>query len=119
MEVDWSTIKWFKKEEFACRCCGVELMDHFFVKILDGIRYELQTPMVILSGYRCEKHDKEVGGKGNHTKGLAADIKCEDAKTRYLLIKYFSDRFARIGIGKAFIHIDCVEDKDPYVCWIY
>lgn len=32
----------------------------------------------VISGYRCAKHDKEVGGRGcgSHVEGYAADVRC-------------------------------------------
>ena len=44
--------------------------------VLDPLRRIHQQPIVITSGYRCEKLNKAVGGVPNswHTKGNAADL---------------------------------------------
>lgn len=76
----------FKFEEFRCRCCGglpplaranIEaLVDN----VLDPARQAFGGPVYINSGYRCEKHNAEVGGVPNsqHLRGEAADITCSD-----------------------------------------
>lgn len=48
--------------------------------VLDPLRRIHQKPIVITSGYRCEKLNKAVGGVANswHTKGNAADIRIKD-----------------------------------------
>lgn len=48
--------------------------------ILDPLRRLYQKPIVITSGYRCEKLNKAIGGVPNswHTKGNAADIRIEN-----------------------------------------
>ena len=48
--------------------------------VLDPLRRIHQQPIVITSGYRCEKLNKAVGGvaKSWHTKGNAADIHIKD-----------------------------------------
>ena len=44
--------------------------------LLDPIREKFATPMIITSGYRCERLNKLVGGKDNsqHMKGEAVDF---------------------------------------------
>ena len=75
-------MKWFKEKEFACRCCG-ELpplaranVRALVENVLDPVREKLGRPIVVNSGYRCQKHNLEVGGvKGSqHLRGEAADI---------------------------------------------
>lgn len=48
--------------------------------ILDPLRRIHQQPIIITSGFRCEKLNKAVGGVANswHTKGNAADIHIKD-----------------------------------------
>lgn len=76
---------WFDSEEkiavpmnvTACPCCGKneiqqEVID-FYALIFRFI--DLHT-VDITSGYRCKKHNKEVGGAADsaHVKGMALDI---------------------------------------------
>lgn len=44
--------------------------------VLDQAREKLGMPITVNSGYRCPKHNAEVGGVANsqHMKGEAADI---------------------------------------------
>lgn len=48
--------------------------------VLDPLRRIHQKPIIITSGFRCEKLNKAVGGVANswHTKGNAADIHIKD-----------------------------------------
>ncbi len=75
-------MKWFEFGEFACRCCGQlpisvrENIEALVKEVLDPARERLGRPIVVNSGYRCPKHNKEVGGVANsqHMRGEAADI---------------------------------------------
>ena len=65
-ELNWNSIKYFKKHEFACKCgCGFNNIDLKLVKILDEIRTYFNRPIQISSGCRCTKHNKNVGGVAN------------------------------------------------------
>ncbi|MDH5511556.1 MAG: D-Ala-D-Ala carboxypeptidase family metallohydrolase [Nitrospinota bacterium] len=66
----------FKMEEFACPCCGENKISPELVEKLEEVRVMYyRRPLVVSSGYRCDKHEAEVGGTGaNHPKGLAGDL---------------------------------------------
>ena len=76
----------FKIDEFKCkgnlRGCDCEMPDDVYKNIqelaenLQIIRDELQEPIKINSAYRCENHNRKIGGtsKSQHVKGKAADI---------------------------------------------
>ena len=66
----------FKVSEFACKHCGENHIDQNVIDMAQIIRDELGVPVKVNSGYRCEVHNKNVGGvKGSrHTKGHAADL---------------------------------------------
>ena len=68
----------FKVSEFACKCCGENHIDQRVINMAQVIRDELGVPVRVNCGYRCPKHNAEVGGvKGSwHTKGCAADLSC-------------------------------------------
>lgn len=123
--MDWKKIKHFKQSEFVCACCGVEHMDEEFMLMLDATRDEAGVPMNVNSGFRCDKHDAEEGGKGNHNTGKAADIATpsSNSRMRYLIVAAAIDvGFRRIGIAKNFIHLDNCgtdEDKPVEVIWLY
>jgi len=114
----------FRAREFICFCCKKE-------GIKDDMVFHLQMAhdllpghrvIIINSAYRCEKHNKEAGGKetSSHIKGLAADIKCDDSSYRFLLISaLIKAGFKRVGIGKNFIHVDLDTDKPQNLMWAY
>jgi uncharacterized protein YcbK (DUF882 family) len=71
----------FKKSEFDCKC-GCDMPVDVLANItklasqLQYIRDNVALPITINSGYRCEAHNKSVGGSENsqHLLGKAADI---------------------------------------------
>ena len=75
-------MKWFKDGEFRCRCCGglppdaCENIRALVEEVLDPVREVFGGPIVVNSGYRCERHNRDVGGVRNsqHLRGEAADI---------------------------------------------
>jgi len=75
-------VKWFPRYRFSCPCCGWNGVDQALINRLDAAVDELaelvgKSPavMVVTSGCRCEKHNREVGGAKNsyHLRGMAAD----------------------------------------------
>jgi len=76
----------FKIDEFKCKGnlkgCKCEMPEDVYKNIqelaenLQIIRDELQEPIKINSAYRCENHNRKIGGtsKSQHIKGKAADI---------------------------------------------
>ena len=118
----WSLIKHFKPEEFACPCCGRIDMDLKFLVRLDWARSIADVPFRITSGFRCPKHNKEIGGRPNssHLRGLAADIACSNSEERYKIINaLIMVGFKRIGIADSFIHVDYDLTKPQEVIWVY
>ena len=111
-------MEFFRFEEFACRCCGrippgvrgnIEaLVDN----VLDSARRVFGGPVSVSSGYRCPKHNAEVGGVSGsqHLKGEAADICCSDNERlagiierngRYDQLIRYMDRNGRVR----FVHV--------------
>lgn len=69
-------IKHFELEEFQCKCCGAGFPAVKLVFFLENLRRAFDFPIRVNSGFRCEKHNAEVGGakKSRHLLGCAADI---------------------------------------------
>jgi len=119
----------FSWSEFACRCgCGLRLISPFIVDTLQEIRTEYGKSIEINSGVRCEKHNKEEGGKedSEHLPQIAAagfgqgiDIACETSRERFALLPLILAKFDRVGIGKDFIHVGVKRSKAQYVAWLY
>tara|TARA_R100001086_G_scaffold74536_1_gene35928 strand:+ start:792 stop:1193 length:402 start_codon:yes stop_codon:yes gene_type:complete len=115
-------LKYFKKSEFTCKCgCGETVISDDLLQMLDNAREHAGIPFKITSGYRCPNHtESKKNPTSSHIKGLAADIKCSDSKTRAILIDALTYvEFCRIGISKSFIHVDIDEDKVSPVIWLY
>ena len=74
-------MQFFKQEEFACKCgkCGMGFnqMKPDTLSKLEQARKLAGVPFIITSAYRCEEHNKSVGGKANsaHLRGYAVDLK--------------------------------------------
>ena len=114
----------FEISEFLCPCClrGAKEMSRGFLSMLDTARDIAGITFNINSGFRCPRHNKEVGGSptSSHLKGLAADIKADTSRKRYLVVKaLIQTGFNRIGIGKNFIHVDLDLDKTDNLMWTY
>ena len=71
----------FNVREFRCKCGKSHsfLIDNDLLEKLEQLHAAFHCSKIIVnSGYRCQTHDKNVGGNGvgQHTKGTAADICC-------------------------------------------
>lgn len=114
--------KWFKREEFSCPCCGENLVKASLIDKLDVAREQAGVPFVITSGYRCPKHNEDVGGVPNssHTRGYAADIKVNGSRDRFAVVQgLVIAGFNRIGVSSGFVHADIDPDSPPDVLWTY
>jgi len=103
----------FSKKEFACKCCGEIRINQKLIIALQVLREMIKLPIHILSGYRCPKHNAEVGGKAysQHLLGTAADITIEGMLISD--VAYIADKipvFHNGGIGtyvkQNFVHVD-------------
>jgi len=111
-------LRFFTLDEFNCSCCGQNLMDRNFLTSLDTARGMAGIPFVITSGFRCAKHNGEVGGvfTSAHLIGKAADIAAGDSRTRYQILMACSRvGITRFEIGPAHVHVDRDASKWPWV----
>lgn len=101
--------------EIICPCCdAVKIAPGVFTHIarLQIMRTELGSPIHVNSGYRCAKHNIEVGGaNGSWHLLFATDVCPGDHDARGLKIMYrlaLQLEFGGIGLyeGKGFIHLD-------------
>lgn len=110
-------------DAFACQCgCGENKADRKIVAMLADVERVLGRPLVVTSGYRCPKHNAEVGGVAGsaHTLGLAADLSCVGDRERFKLVNaLLSCGFVRIGIGKTYVHADVSDVHPQKVLWLY
>ena len=106
-------MKWFKKEDFLCRCGRCEMpaevegnLMALVENVLEPAREKLGGPIIVNSGYRCVRYNRDVGGVANsqHLRGEAADIRCADNK-RLAKIIVEAGRFDQLIIYPTFIHV--------------
>lgn len=114
--------QYFKYSEFNCKCGKCERPEGVpskeLVDILTKIRKHYNQPVIINSGYRCEAHNKAVGGSANsqHFKGSAVDIIVKNTPTEsvweYVLEKWGDEPLGlaikrnKANIYAGFVHID-------------
>lgn len=120
----------FHDNEFRCKCCKglpkAGISPRLFDKLehlREAVSLHLgkETPLIVLSGYRCKKHNEAVGGVPNsyHVQGKAADIKLPDRMTfgqfRELCLKV---GITRIGLyhDQRFVHVD-VGEEPKHAIW--
>lgn len=107
---------------FKCRCCGVNYIDPRVIPLHREMEIHAGEKLAVTSGYRCERHNRDVGGKNtsSHVKGLAWDVACDSSDLRYRLVAAaIRVGVARIGIGKNFMHFDIDRQKTREVIWLY
>ena len=111
--------KYFSDKEMACRCCGKLIKNADFLEKLNSARETAGFPFIVNSGYRCSKHNAEVGSTStNHIIGKAADIACDNPNRKFNMVKaLISAGMKGIGIGKMFVH--CDTNRVLPVIWTY
>ena len=122
----WDGIKYFKKQEFACKCgkyCDgyPAEIDMDMVKIADQIRTKIGKPITINSGLRCKTHNSNVGGVSNsqHLLGKAADLGCPSGCTPSQMASIAEEIMGDtggIGTYSWGIHIDTRPAKSRWNC---
>lgn len=92
----------FSSTEFDCHgknCCKTTKLDEKLVEYLQMIREHFKKPITVTSAYRCEKHNKAIGGatKSYHAQGKAADIVVEGIASRE--VAKYAESIGIKGIG--------------------
>jgi len=66
----------FDLNEFECPCCRMVRIHPALLDRLETLRDRIGMPIFIKSGFRCTRHNQDVGGKhgGYHPPGMAADV---------------------------------------------
>lgn len=111
----------FKSTEFDCHgvgCCSATEIDGKLVEYLQKISNHFKASVIITSGFRCTKHNKNIGGATGsyHTKGMAADIVVVGVQPSE--VAKYAESIGVLGIGLYetsrdgyFVHIDARTSK--------
>lgn len=120
----------FIRGEFACRCCGRLYLDPLLLVTAEWLRaLARDQPLYLNSAFRCEAHNKFVGGEkaSPHLRGAAMDVwtqNLEELPTIARSIPYVTDTilYVRPELKDCFIHIGigqvsrCHGNIDGRVC---
>lgn len=92
----------FQYKEFDCHgsgCCSTTIIDEKLVEYVQRIRDHFGKPVTITSPYRCEVHNRRVGGatKSYHMQGKAADIVVQGVSSRE--VAKYAESIGILGIG--------------------
>ena len=104
----------FTVAEMRCNCQTCRTSDAPFpvhwrlVELLEYIRTEIARPLHVRSGYRCEAHNRAVGGVEDsfHLRGMAADVHAFGCDARHLADLARRGGAGGIGIYSGWIHAD-------------
>jgi len=102
----------FHSDEFKCHCgqCSTHSISWLLIQRLEIIREKTGGAIQITSGYRCKKHNKNVGGEesSKHLVGLAADIKSKICEPKDVadIINDMWPNTCGLGRYKTFTHFD-------------
>jgi len=104
----------FSSREFVCHHCGaLPRLDEELLQLLQRMRTRKGRPLRIVSGYRCEPHNRAVGGsKGSqHLSGRAADVPGGYADVQ----AWWREGAVGIGVRDGqVVHVDTRRDRKPF-----
>lgn len=120
---------YFTVEELSCHCgCGQCDMDDSFMRKMVAFRDILGFALPVNSGFRCPKHNHEVGGveKSAHAMGLAVDV----AVSRYYMTMALETAlnlgFRGVGLKQhgpdsgRYMHLDMMDRPEvKKIVWTY
>lgn len=106
----------FDRAEFACHHCGKVVASCVLVQALEDLRRIIGgRPIRIVSGYRCPRHNKAVGGapRSRHVYGDGVDLPPRVATKRQAQDAGFTGIGTR---GPWAVHVDTRPDP---ASWTY
>lgn len=100
----------FMLSDFICPCCDlIKITPGFYrhVELLQKLRQEVNFPIIINSGYRCNSYNKTLaGGTRSWHLLFATDIKPEDRSGEKLANLFeVAQKIGFMGIGLAEYHV--------------
>ena len=112
----WEEIRFFKKEEFRCRCGGKHCggfpaePNEALVRLADRVREHFGAPVIVSSGVRCITHNALVGGAvaSRHMAGKAMDfcVKGKSASEVLAFVQSQKDVRYAYAIDGSYVHMD-------------
>lgn len=121
--------KYFNTGEFDCQCKNKDCVEQkIAIELIDSLtklREDINEPLKVTSGFRCEAHQAAlrksgvntvVASKSTHELGEAADIKPSRLSIPNLE-KFSAKYFEAIGTAKTFLHVDLRKGKIRR--WLY
>ncbi len=112
----WDDIKWFREDEFKCKCGGKycngypDRMKEAVVRIADAAREHFGKPAHVVSGLRCKRWNAEQGGVSNsqHMYGEAIDLRIDgvDAGTLQNFVSQQPGHRYSYKINSTNVHFD-------------
>ena len=117
----WDGIKYFTKDEFACKCkqYGKAYCNGYpvepsqkLVKLAEKVRMHFNAPITVSSGIRCKQHNTNQGGVDNsrHTLGTAMDfaVKGKTAAQVLAYVNTLSEVAYCYPINNEYVHMDVI-----------
>lgn len=97
----------FLLKDFECRCCQRVMLHPTLIEKLEFLK-NIDNSIKVNSGYRCEKHNKEVGGVKNskHLEGRACDITCKNLEGIYKEANKIGFSYVKLDKLKKYIHLE-------------
>ncbi len=98
----------FYLRDFQCSCCKRVMIHPLLLEKMERLYQLSNGNFKITSGYRCELHNKKVGGVLNskHTKGYACDITSNNIKEVFEIVKNLGFSFYKLDEKKNYIHLE-------------
>lgn len=120
-DVFWDGIKYFTKDEFACKCkqygrayCNGYPVEpsQKLVKLAEKVRMHFNAPITVSSGIRCKQHNINQGGVANsrHTLGTAMDFAVRGKTAAQVLayVKTLPEVAYCYAINNEYVHMDVI-----------
>jgi len=115
----------FTEAEMRCKCCGNYIRNDVLIQLLEKIRAMIDAPVIVLSGYRCPKHNAEVKNAApgsKHVLGMAADLrqyKVSNGVFHTMIRRAWSEgqlpELGGLGLYEAFVHVDVFHAPDGHL----
>ena len=118
----------FMAKEFACRHCGIVLIDQNLVNQLEQFRSRAgNNPIQITSGYRCPYWNQHEGGASSslHIYGKAVDFEMFNRLNAVEMFNLAVKTFNRVGLyqsnrfpNQAYMHVDLGNSGTYWLSWM-